>query len=473
MVFGNMTQNLRGRTDVMPTAARRMRRCLVLLVSVLGVVISGILEPVAEAREGMPIRPTALINGRWFDGREFHRDTWYAVDGRLTRARPAIVDETIDLKGGFVIPPFGEAHNHNVEGPWDLDGVVARYLHDGVFYVRNPNAIREFTEQIVSRVNRPDSIDVVFAYAGLTATGGHPVWLYEELLRESRYRPVIGDVPHGWFNDRGYTVIDGVDDVEAKWTRVMTGRPGLLKVFLAHSEEVGRGQHDGLGRSRSGLVPSLLPGLVVRAHQEGVRVIAHVETAADFRAAVASGVDELAHVPGWHLTLAEDAAGMALTEDDARLAAAAGVVVTTTMVAMKPAGGGHGHEHRGARPGADHPVPRASSGDAAGWALAKAVMASNIRLLYRHGVTLAMGSDHAETSLAEAQQLHELGLFDNASLLKLWCEDTPRAIFPERRIGRFQEGYEASLLVLMENPLTRFEAVTHITFRMKQGFPLP
>jgi len=84
-------------------------------------------------------------------------------------------------------------------------------------------------------------------------------------------------------------------------------------------------------------------------------------------------------------------------------------------------------------------------------------------------VRLAIGSDHAETSLAEAVHLHELGLFDNLTLLKLWCEDTPRAIFPDRRIGRLQEGYEASFLVLRENPLERFEAVTGIEHRMKQG----
>lgn len=107
--------------------------------------------------------------------------------------------------------------------------------------------------------------------------------------------------------------------------------------------------------------------------------------------------------------------------------------------------------------------------DATVWQRATAVQRYNVGLLHRHGVKLAIGSDHAETSLAEAQHLMELGLFDNLSLLKLWCEDTPHAIFPDRRIGRLEEGYEASFLVLRDNPLERFDAVTQIEYRIKQG----
>jgi hypothetical protein len=30
-----------------------------------------------------------------------------------------------------VVLPFGEAHNHNVEGPWEIDARVSRYLRNG------------------------------------------------------------------------------------------------------------------------------------------------------------------------------------------------------------------------------------------------------------------------------------------------------------------------------------------------------
>ena len=133
----------------------------------------------------------AFLNGRWFDGQGFQAATWYSVQGRLTRTPPQGRVETVDLSGLFVVPPFGEAHNHNVEGPWNVQAVVERYLKDGVFYVKNPNNVRDFALQIRSAVNQPASIDATFAHAGLTGRGGHPIALYEDVLRGSRYEPVI------------------------------------------------------------------------------------------------------------------------------------------------------------------------------------------------------------------------------------------------------------------------------------------
>ncbi len=446
---------------------------VIVFVTMLSPVVFGQGVHGSEAAGEAPLKNYELVSGRWFDGREFQESTFYTDDGRLTKTKPAAVHERIDLKGGYVVPPFGEAHNHNVEGPWTLDAVVARYLHDGVFYVKNPNSIREFTARIAPRINKPGSIDVVFANAGLTSSGGHPVPLYEQVLRESRYRAVIGEVPPGWFNDRGYVVIDRADDLQRKWSGVAAGKPDFIKVFLAHSEDrASQGHGDGL-HGRRGLDPELVPLIVARAHQAGLRVAAHVETAADFRLALSAGVDEMAHVPGWFLAPTDQDSRMLLTEEDARLAAKAGVIVTTTTVAMKPAEGGHGqHASHAAYPdphGTHRQGDHGFSMEAAVWQRAEAVQIHNLRLLHRHGVTLAIGSDHAETSLAEAQHLHELGVFDNLTLLKLWCENTPRSIFPDRKIGSLKEGYEASFLVLRDHPLERFEAVTQIAQRMKQG----
>jgi predicted amidohydrolase YtcJ len=55
-------------------------------------------------------------------------------------------------------------------------------------------------------------------------------------------------------------------------------------------------------------------------------------------------------------------------------------------------------------------------------------------------------------------------------MLKIWTEDTPRTIFPNRRIGKFREGYEASFLVLEDNPIDDFERIKNIRLRFKQGY---
>ena len=113
-----------------------------------------------------------LAGGLWFDGSGFREDTFYVVDARLTRTKPAQVDQTLDLAGGFVVPPFAEAHNHNVQD--DAQATLAAYLAAGIFYVKNPNSLPRSTTTVRALVNRPEGIDAVFAGGGLTASGGHP-----------------------------------------------------------------------------------------------------------------------------------------------------------------------------------------------------------------------------------------------------------------------------------------------------------
>lgn len=412
----------------------------------------------------------AFVNGRWFDGEGFQPDTWYSVQGRLTRQAPPAPVQTVDLSGLYMVPPFGEAHNHNVEGPWNVQEVARRYLQDGVFYVKNPNDVRDFALQIRHAVNVPTSLDAIFAHAGLTGRGGHPVALYEDVLRVARYEPVVGPIERGWFENRSYVVVDTEAEVESKWPVIMSGRPDFLKLYLVHSEDDDGSVEVRPGHHRQGLHPALVPGIVARAHAAGLQVTAHVETAADFRHAVRAGVDELAHVPGWLLQGPEDAEHARLTEEDARLAAAQKVRVVTTSVAGQamPSLGGH-HQHgqqagHGPGPEAKH---HSSPADPVSH-----VLRDNLLLLQRAGVSLLIGSDHAETSLAEVQHLRSLRLFDDRTLLKMWCESTPAAIFPGRRIGRFEEGYEASFLALAGNPLEDFEQVRAIRRRFKQGVPL-
>lgn len=57
-------------------------------------------------------------NASWYDGSGFTPGVRYSVAGRLTRERPARVDRTVDLEGGFVLPAYGDAHTHHFDGPF-------------------------------------------------------------------------------------------------------------------------------------------------------------------------------------------------------------------------------------------------------------------------------------------------------------------------------------------------------------------
>jgi imidazolonepropionase-like amidohydrolase len=105
---------------------------------------------------------------------------------------------------------------------------------------------------------------------------------------------------------------------------------------------------------------------------------------------------------------------------------------------------------------------------------ADSLFARNLRMMKKHRVRVIVGSDsYRTTSVPEAMYLASLGVYTNAELLELWTDETPRAIFPNRRIGRLASGYEASFLVLDKDPVANFLNVKTIRLRVKQGFTIP
>jgi imidazolonepropionase-like amidohydrolase len=392
-------------------------------------------------------RTYAVVNGRWFDGRRFVARTWWVVGGTLRVRPPARVDSVLDLAGAYVVPPFGEAHNHNIESPSRIDAFVARYLRDGVFYVQNPNNLPGARAALAGRVNTPASVDVTFANGGLTARDGHPIGLVRRNVARGIMGPEDGDGAFYW-------VVNDSAALARRWPAILAGRPDFLKTYLLYSEEYARRRDDTAYVAWKGLDPALLPLVVRRAHAAGLRVATHVETAADFRAAVAAGVDQIVHTPGFrgdeHEQFPADTRRYEVTDADAARAARQGTVVVTTLggfAPLDPAGPDSARRRR-----------------------ADALAARNLRTLTRHGVRLALGSDsYGDTSAGEAWYLHGLGVLSNAELLRLWSMATPRAIFPGRRIGRFAAGAEASFLALAGDPLADFGNVRRIVLRVKQG----
>ena len=101
--------------------------------------------------------------------------------------------------------------------------------------------------------------------------------------------------------------------------------------------------------------------------------------------------------------------------------------------------------------------------------LVEKMQAYNLTLLYKNGVMIAIGSDHAQTPVDEVKALQKLKIFDNLAILKMWCEVSPQTIFPARKLGLLKDGYEASFLALDENPIKDLSARSKISMRFKQG----
>ena len=140
----------------------------------------------------------ALINGQWFNGKSFDSRTLYSVNGRFTAKKPAHVDRLLDLAGTWVVPPFGDAHNHNLgTGVEDWDKkAIKKYLSDGVFYVKIQGNL-PLTDEGKRRlgINRHDSVDVVLAQGSVTAPGGHPSFWLRGFCCHKAFSPALHRTP--------------------------------------------------------------------------------------------------------------------------------------------------------------------------------------------------------------------------------------------------------------------------------------
>jgi imidazolonepropionase-like amidohydrolase len=382
-------------------------------------------------------------NGYWFNGEQFIQKNMYVKEGVFISATGVKADSVIDLNGMYIVPPFAEAHTHILEGIGDVDARIKSYLRDGVFYVKNPNNVVEWTKTIYTKINIPSSLDASFANAGITGPGGHPESIYEDRVR-LHMKDMGREVERGWFKNKAYYIVDSQKELDATWPEILKGKPDFIKIYLSNSEN--HAEKNSLSKKlRTGLHPAIAALIVAKAHSAGLRVTAHVESAADFRQAAAMKVDEINHTPGFYIMLKDSVQKYMLTDADAKLAARNKVYVVTALLS------------------------RDLLDDASLLPLAKEVQRSNLSLLYKNGVKLAIGSDHAMSPVQEVNALRELEVFDNKTLLKLWCESTPVTIFPKRKLGLLKEGYEANFLALSGDPLNDWKQTGEIKLRVKKG----
>lgn len=433
-----------------PVAAPRNGRKRILRLLPALLLVAGCAAQAGPAPVPAGAPAYALENGTWWNGERFEARTMYVTGGVFSARRPARVDSVVDLGGGFVVPPFGDAHAHHFESMALAQRVGPMYLRDGIFYGMSLTNWMD-RSAVMPYWARTETMDIAWSDAGITGPHGHPILIYESLAR-GRY-DFNADSLRPWTDrraeGRAYFIIRSEAELDEAWPRIVSGRPDVIKTYLVNSERHAELARDTSRLGHVGLDPALLPAVVRRAHGDGLRVAAHVESAADFRTAVDAGVDMLAHLPGYHLPPRSDPGVRRLTDADARRAARAGLVVIAGPL-------------RG--------IVGYTSPDTANVRAARELQVHNLATLHRAGVPVAIGSDtHGQDAVPEAAYTAGLGVFTPAEMLRMWSETTPRLIFPARRIGRLEAGYEASLLVLGCDPLARWECTGDVRMRIKEG----
>jgi len=391
------------------------------LIAAVALAGAGFFAPYATVRAQAPVpgETTAFVNGSWYEEGGFVPRPVYVRGGVLVEAPSGEPATTIDLEGAVVLPAFAEAHHHMVLCE---PGRIESFLDAGILYTAVLNA-RVSSRSCQAQLHADGSVEIVNALAGITGSEAHPFQIGLYFLGEDE---VDGDWVH---------VVDGAEDVDRVLARIEADRPDLLKIFLSYTEDYARLKADKtIEPWYRGLDPALVAEIVRKAHSMGLRVAAHVMSASDFEVAVHAGVDLVAHLPGF-------APGAAFTDDEGH----------PYLSALESDPGRYRVSVEAAARAAERDikvVTTVSGGSPT------ASIAENLRTLRDAGVPILIGSDRGEFhSVDEAVFLVQHELMPAREAVHSLAVTTPRFLFPERDIGSFTPGAEATFVALRGDPL--------------------
>lgn len=382
-------------------------------------------------------------NGNWYNGSGFTTATWYTSGGKFSKKAPSRIDSVIDLTNMWVVPPMGDAFSTSLVEYPTPEMMLKNYMNDGVFYLQVLGNTRDIRAKIEPLANKNTSPDISFSNGEITCTLGEPFMKYEPAAMGIRAFSVANKKDEIMLSRKAmgdaYWFIDNKEALSANWDKIKAQKPGVIAIRLLDAEKSG-------GKEGKGLTPDVAKMIVKKAHKADLKVYARVENIADVRLAVKLGIDGIANLPGVSPQMDKtSAAGAELSDDDIKLLAKKQTVV----------------------------IPLFANVQQTGMAASPKMMETQRKMLNRMfdaGVNVCVGSDDPQrTSRLEINYWHSLGDIDYAKMLNVLCEKTPRAIFPERKIGKIENGYEASFLVLDDNPVNNILKLRATKMRVKNG----
>lgn len=383
-------------------------------------------------------------NGQWYSGQEFVSGTWYVSNGLFTQKAPVQIDSVIDLEGHWVIPPIADAGCSNIADNRSAAGMIKQYMDEGVFYLQILNNTQEGRKAVQPILNQPNSPDASFTNGAITCSLGEPFLKYEGPVQDvpnpadwaksydkiKTSRKLLGDA---------YWFVDNKTALNANWEKIIAQKPDVIMIYLLDAQVNG-------GKESKGLSIEMAKAIVKKAHKENLRVHAWVEIADDVRIGLKIGVDGFANLPGYNWDGSGDPAKFEISKEDLKKLAKKKIPVSTLLAHAQSAM---------TRPAV------------------KEFQSKMFNRLIENGVQLVVASnDPQRTIRSEVNYLNGLAKQNGANLLKILCENTAMSIFPNRKIGKIKEGYEASFLVLNDDPFANVLKIRSISFKVKNGILL-
>ncbi len=307
---------------------------------------------------------------------------------------------------------------------------------------------------IRERLRGPGNVDVSSSMGAITGPDSHPIEIYEalalgaytfteQLARADEIRSSTLAA------DDAYFIVETEDDLQEKWPLLLESRPDHIKVYLRSSERY----DEGFGKwgPGGGINPELLPIIRKLSREAGLRLAVANSSIEDFRASLGAEADMITHLPCYQDTSSVDhgpyfdintAEECLVSKDDAQRAARQKMISTLIVTEWAK----------------ERPYEQVE------WEKA------NINMLKEAGAPLAVGVDAYGANLTEGLIAGaEKGFLSPVELLRVASMDTPRAIFPARRIGCLEIGCEASFIGFEKNPIEDISAIRDITLRIKDG----
>ncbi|MEM9064050.1 MAG: hypothetical protein AAGB51_01010 [Planctomycetota bacterium] len=251
------------------------------------------------------IQTSFAITGGWvYNGSGFEQRDLYIAKGLFVSKRPTGSVTEIDAEGRYIVPPYGDAHTHNLDREWQFGFLPDQYVSEGTFYVQNLTTKTKRVDNYRKRFASTDTIDVAYSHQGLTSTLGHPFMAYEPFamgINDSREWPARMDEIKKSRLDEGnsYLFMDTVEDAREKLPGYFEAGPDIVKLFFSDIGSHAIKTRDDVP-GNTGLTEDVARYIVAQARQRGLRTIAHIDTAEDFETALRIGIDAFAHIPSWN-----------------------------------------------------------------------------------------------------------------------------------------------------------------------------
>lgn len=397
-----------------------------------------------------------LVNGNYYqDGTFKSHSNVYIQDGYFTFSKPKKIDTIINLENKYVIPPFAEGHTHKLDNQKELTRDINNFLKQGVFYTLVLNNFSSTVENNRKALLKKKQLDVAFANGGITATGQHPSFAYER---------TISGINEWWLPDNtarikssrkgendAYWFMDNIEEVDKKWKAFLQTKPDIVKVYLMNVNQ-------NATQDPKTLSENTIHYIVKKAKESHIRVVAHIESLDDLKVGLRCGIRIFGHMPHYNVNFSKTLpSAFRFTKEENKLIKKLKPIIIPTL--------SFNEEFSMVR---NEKNNYQGELDTANFNRTLNFQKASIKDLSNAGFKFAIGSDR-DFFQQELFYWFQYSIFSNENILAIATKETPKLIFPDRKIGELKEGFEASLLVFNTNPLADYKTLQVIQLKIKNG----